>query len=120
MRHFRASQNDKSFAEQINDIDGVEIYGRVVGVRGLMVEVAGQIHAISVGAQLTIETGARAGIPCDPVGFSGTRELAAYIIQAKGLDGRDHVMNKVICRKIIHMLRRQARRVPPSQGLFTD
>ena len=37
-----------------------------------------------------------------------TRELAAYIASAKGLDARDHVMNKVICRKIIHMLRRQA------------
>lgn len=37
-----------------------------------------------------------------------TRELATYIAQAKGLDARDHVMNKVICRKIIHMLRRQA------------
>lgn len=37
-----------------------------------------------------------------------TRELAAYIAQAKGLDARDKVMNKVICRKIIHMLRRQA------------
>ncbi len=31
----------KALAEQINEIDGVEVYGRVVGVRGLMVEVAG-------------------------------------------------------------------------------
>ena len=37
-----------------------------------------------------------------------TRELAAHIATAKGLDARDRVMNKVICRKIIHMLRRQA------------
>ncbi len=37
-----------------------------------------------------------------------TRELAAFIAKAKGLDARDHIMNKVICRKIIHMLRRQA------------
>ena len=33
-------------AEQIRELDGVEIYGRVVGVRGLMVEVAGPIHAM--------------------------------------------------------------------------
>jgi flagellum-specific ATP synthase len=46
----------KALAEQIVDIDGVEIYGRVVSVRGLMVEVAGPIHAMSVGARLTIET----------------------------------------------------------------
>ena len=38
----------KALAEQIAELDGVEIYGRVVGVRGLMVEVAGPIHAISI------------------------------------------------------------------------
>jgi flagellum-specific ATP synthase len=71
VRHFRATQHHESLAEQINDIDGVEIYGRVVGMRGLMVEVAGPIHTMSVGARLTIETGVRAGIPCDVMGFSG-------------------------------------------------
>ena len=34
-----------------------------------------------------------------------TRELAAYIAHAKGLDARDAIMRKVIYRKIIHMLR---------------
>ena len=38
----------KALAEQIAELDGVEIYGRVVGVRGLMVEVAGPIHAIAI------------------------------------------------------------------------
>ena len=28
----------KALAEQINELDGIEIYGRVVGVRGLMME----------------------------------------------------------------------------------
>src|SRR5690242_12652723 len=66
----------KALAEQIGDLDGVEIYGRVVGVRGLMVEVAGPIHAMSVGARLTIETGPGRGIPCEVVGFSGGHALA--------------------------------------------
>jgi len=44
----------KALAEQIKELDGVEIYGRVVGVRGLMVEVAGPIHAMSVGARLCL------------------------------------------------------------------
>ena len=65
----------KALAEQIVDIDGVEIYGRVVSVRGLMVEVAGPIHAMSVGARLTIETGP-AKIPCEVVGFAGGHALA--------------------------------------------
>ena len=59
-------------AEQIGDIDGVNIYGRVVGVRGLMVEVAGPIHAMSVGARVVIETGGNRFIPCEVVGFSGS------------------------------------------------
>jgi flagellum-specific ATP synthase len=35
----------KALAEQINEVDGIEIYGRVVGVRGPMVEVAAPLHA---------------------------------------------------------------------------
>jgi flagellum-specific ATP synthase len=53
----------KALAEQIADLDSMEIYGRVVGVRGLMVEVAGPIHAMSVGARLSIETGIGPAIP---------------------------------------------------------
>ncbi len=48
--------NLKALLEQIEELDGVEIYGRVVGVRGLMVEVAGPLHAMSVGARVVIET----------------------------------------------------------------
>jgi flagellum-specific ATP synthase len=65
----------KALAEQIGDIDGVEIYGHVVAVRGLMIEVAGPIYAMSVGARLTIETGGKP-IPCEVVGFSGGHALA--------------------------------------------
>jgi flagellum-specific ATP synthase len=65
------SQIMKALAEQIADLDAAEIYGRVVGVRGLMVEVAGPIHAMSVGARLSVETGEGKTIPCEVVGFSG-------------------------------------------------
>jgi len=64
----------KALAEQINELDGIEIYGRVVGVRGLMVEVAGPLHAMSVGARVIIETAAKT-IPCEVVGFSGVNAL---------------------------------------------
>src|SRR6185312_11259453 len=66
----------KALAEQIGDLDGVEIYGRVVGVRGLMVEVAGPIQAMSVGARLMVETAPGRSIPCEVVGFSGGHALA--------------------------------------------
>ena len=66
----------KALAEQISDLDGVEIYGRVVGVRGLMLEVAGPIQSMSVGARLNVETGASRAIPCEVVGFHGGHALA--------------------------------------------
>jgi flagellum-specific ATP synthase len=74
----------KALAEQIAELDEVEIYGRVVGVRGLMVEVAGPIHAMSVGARLVIETGANRSIPCEVIGFSGNN---AVVMPFAGLDG---------------------------------
>src|SRR3954462_10992313 len=74
----------KALAEQIGDIDGINIYGRVVGVRGLMVEVAGPIHAMSVGARLVIETGGNRSIPSAVFGFSGNN---AVVMPFARLDG---------------------------------
>ncbi|MDR3466680.1 MAG: flagellar protein export ATPase FliI [Xanthobacteraceae bacterium] len=74
----------KALAEQIGDIDGINIYGRVVGVRGLMVEVAGPIHAMSVGARVVLETGAGRPIPCEVIGFTGTN---AVVMPFAGLEG---------------------------------
>ena len=74
----------KALAEQISDIDGVNIYGRVVGVRGLMVEIAGPIHAMSVGARIVIDTGGSRFIPCEVIGFSGNN---AVVMPFAGLEG---------------------------------
>src|SRR6266700_745977 len=74
----------KALAEQIGDIDGVNIYGRVVGVRGLMVEVAGPIHAMSVGARIVIETSGNRFIPAEVIGFSGSN---AVVMPFAGLEG---------------------------------
>ncbi len=65
----------KALAEQIRDIDDRETYGRVAAVRGLMVEVAGPIHAMSVGARLMIETAPGRTIPAEVVGFTGSNAL---------------------------------------------
>lgn len=74
----------KALAEQIADLDGVNIYGRVVGVRGLMVEIAGPIHAMSVGARIVIETGTNRFIPAEVIGFSGDN---AVVMPFAGLEG---------------------------------
>ncbi len=74
----------KALAEQIDDIDGVNIYGRVVGVRGLMVEIAGPIHAMSVGARIVIDTGGNRFIPSEVIGFTGNN---AVVMPFAGLEG---------------------------------
>ncbi|MFD2181879.1 flagellar protein export ATPase FliI [Rhodoplanes azumiensis] len=74
----------RTLAEQIAEIDGVEVFGRVVGVRGLMVEVAGPLHAMSVGARVGIETTGRT-IPCEVVGFSGDHALLMPFAALEGV-----------------------------------
>ena len=51
----------RALLEQIEELDENEVYGRVIGVRGLMVEVAGPLHAMSVGSRVVIETQAAGG-----------------------------------------------------------
>ena len=75
----------KALAEQIAEIDGAEVFGRVVGVRGLMVEIAGPIYAMSVGSRLTLESGEGGGIPCEVVGFSGKLALAMPYAALEGV-----------------------------------
>src|ERR1700726_1338628 len=75
----------KALAEQISELDAVEVYGRVVGVRGLLVEVAGPIHAMSVGARVLIETGAGPIIPCEVVGFTGANALLMPFAALEGV-----------------------------------
>src|ERR1700756_3788545 len=75
----------KALAEQISELDGIEGYGRVVGVRGLLVEVAGPIHAMSVGARVLIETGAAPVIPCEVVGFTGANALLMPFAALEGV-----------------------------------
>ncbi len=73
----------KALAEQIADLDQAQVYGRVVGVRGLMVEAAGPLQAMSIGARVTVETADRM-IPCEVVGFSGANAL---LMPFASLDG---------------------------------
>src|SRR3982750_2958636 len=73
----------RALREQIEELDGNEVYGRVVGVRGLMVEVAGPLHAMSVGARVVIETKDQP-IPCEGVGFSGNKALLGVLAPLEG------------------------------------
>src|SRR3979409_337792 len=94
----------KALAEQISELDGIEIYGRVVGVRGLMVEVAGPLHTMSVGARVVIETNDQP-IPCEGVGLSGKNALLSPCAPREG--GRRG------CRAVVSSMRAAVR---PSQA----
>ncbi len=74
----------KALAEQIAALDGLEIYGRTMAVRGLMIEVAGPLHAMSVGARVNIETTDRA-IPCEVIGFSGSNAILMPFASLEGV-----------------------------------
>src|SRR5712675_2721795 len=74
----------RALREQIEELDGNEVYGRVVGVRGLMVEVAGPLHTMSVGARVVIET-KNQPIPCEVVGFSGANALLMPFAPLEGV-----------------------------------
>jgi flagellum-specific ATP synthase len=98
----------KALIQQVEELDGVESYGRVVGVRGLMAEVAGPIHAMSVGARVVIETevaGKAKPIPCEVVGFSGGNALLMPFAPLEGV--------RRGCRAVVSSLRAAAR---PSRG----
>jgi len=98
----------KTLIQQIEELDGVETYGRVVGVRGLMAEVAGPIHAMSVGARVVIETqlaGRAQAIPCEVVGFSGSNALLMPFAPLEGV--------RRGCRAVVTSVRAAVR---PSAG----
>ena len=75
----------KALAEQIAELDGALIYGRVAAVRGLMIEVAGPVHAMPVGARLTIETGVNGGVPCEVIGFAGENAVVMPFATIEGV-----------------------------------
>jgi flagellum-specific ATP synthase len=74
----------KALTAQIAELEDTQVHGRVVGVRGLMVEVAGPIQTMSVGARVVIETGGLRNIPCEVVGFA---DAHALLMPFAALDG---------------------------------
>jgi flagellum-specific ATP synthase len=65
-------------------IEPHEIFGRVRAVRGLMIEIAGPVSAMGLGALVKVETGRGEPALCEIVGFEGGHALA---MPFAGLDG---------------------------------
>ena len=60
---------------EIGDVPEVDVFGRVVGVRGLMIEVAGPLHLMSVGSRILVESGPQRRLAAEIVGFDGGKAL---------------------------------------------
>ncbi|RVU16611.1 flagellar protein export ATPase FliI [Methylobacterium oryzihabitans] len=64
----------------LDGVETLEVYGRVVAIRGLLVEVAGPLAAMRLGGRLDVVVEARGGpageVPCEIIGFSGPHALA--------------------------------------------
>ena len=63
----------------LNEIEAIparSIYGRVQSVQGLLVEIAGPVHTMSVGSRVRIAGALRGDIPCEIVGFRSDCALA--------------------------------------------
>ncbi|MCB1508245.1 MAG: flagellar protein export ATPase FliI [Hyphomicrobiaceae bacterium] len=75
----------KTVVRAVDDLPETEIFGRVTGVQGLLVEVAGPLHAFAVGARLFVETGARSGVMIEVVGFRGDVALCLPFDTVEGV-----------------------------------
>ncbi len=78
------SRAGRQLAVALQGIDALEVFGRVMAVRGLLVEIAGPVSAMSIGGAISIETSPGRFVGCEIVGFEGGRALA---MPFAGLDG---------------------------------
>ncbi len=60
---------------EVAEVPGLETFGRVVGIRGLMIEVAGPLHQMSMGSRVSIVGGPQGQVAAEVVGFEGDRTL---------------------------------------------
>jgi len=71
-------------AAEIERLQPDRRYGRVAAVQGLLVEVAGAEHSLSVGARVTVEARNARPVPCEVIGF---RDERALLMPFASLDG---------------------------------
>ncbi|KAB7740857.1 flagellar protein export ATPase FliI [Parvibaculum sedimenti] len=75
----------RALLAEIGAVAEVKHYGRVVSIQGLMVEVAGPLHAMGVGSRLSISSRTGADIECEVVGFRDGKALCLPFGQLSGI-----------------------------------
>ncbi len=77
----------QALLRDIADLPSADIYGRVRSIQGLLVEVAGPVRAMNIGARLSIAGGPSGDVAAEVIGF---REGAALALPFGPLDGVRH------------------------------
>lgn len=75
----------RSLTKEIERLKPDQRYGRVVGVQGLLVEVAGAQRSLSVGSRLSVEARDGRKVVCEVVGFHADRALAMPFTGTDGI-----------------------------------
>ncbi len=75
----------ESVINEIESLRSAEIFGRVVGVQGLLVEVAGPLHEMSVGSRLAVEPTRGPHMLVEVVGFRDDRALCMPFGRLEGV-----------------------------------
>lgn len=76
----------KSLFAEIDSLMATEIYGRVAAVQGLLVEIAGPVHEMSVGSRLMIDSGeGNPPVPAEVVGFRDGHALCMPFSNLEGV-----------------------------------
>ncbi len=75
----------QSLISEIERLPADERYGRVAGIQGLLVEIAGARNSLAIGGRLEIESRNNLNVPCEVVGFREGRALAMPYSSLEGV-----------------------------------
>src|SRR5919202_1179236 len=65
----------RALIDEIEALPAPDAFGRVAAVQGFLVEVAGPLSRMGIGARLLIETASGRNVAAEVVGFRGERAL---------------------------------------------
>lgn len=92
----RGSVAVRALLAEIEDIQGVSYYGRVVSVQGLMVEIAGPLHAMSIGTRVEISGRMGRTTLAEVVGFQADRALCLPFGPLEGIGVGAHAVIQAV------------------------
>ncbi len=65
----------QALISEMETLPTLEHYGRVSGVKGLLVEISGPLHVMSIGSRVSIEVQSDTFVECEVVGFKNNQAL---------------------------------------------